>query len=257
MTKARINVRRAYREQLRLFINLSNTVRNLIRNLFKRYADLAEAEYLNSESIDDDFFDELNTDLYFILRNNVATVYDQVNSKFKRDRLRKQDDEFNELVMAFVSQFTAQNVTNISNTTKNKIKKEIELGLQAGLALSTIAENIKKSNAFSPVRATLIARTETHQAMNAANQDIAKTLGLNKPVKRWASALDDRTRSWHRSMDGVTIKENEDFSVLTPISGGGFVEKKMSYAGDAKGGASNVINCICFVLYFDEDDIVE
>ena len=110
MTKARINVRRAYREQLRLFINLSNTVRNLIRNLFKRYADLAEAEYLNSESIDDDFFDELNTDLYFILRNNVATVYDQVNSKFKRDRLRKQDDEFNELVMAFVSQFTAQNV---------------------------------------------------------------------------------------------------------------------------------------------------
>ena len=44
---------------------------------------------------------------------------------------------------------------------------------------------------------------------------------------------------------------------MTPIAGGGVVEKELQFAGDPNGGASNTINCRCFVLYYDEGDIVE
>ena len=69
--------------------------------------------------------------------------------------------------------------------------------------------------------------------------------------------MDDRTRDWHRQTNGQRVGIDEAFTVLTPIKGGGVVPKKMQYTGDPEGGASNVINCRCFVVYYDEDDIVE
>ena len=44
---------------------------------------------------------------------------------------------------------------------------------------------------------------------------------------------------------------------MTPISGGGVAEKELQYAGDPQGGASNTINCRCFVIYYDEGDIID
>ena len=55
----------------------------------------------------------------------------------------------------------------------------------------------------------------------------------------------------------MQVGVDEDFLVMTPISGGGFVEKPMQYPGDMKGGPSNVINCRCFTFNYDEDDIVD
>jgi len=31
----------------------------------------------------------------------------------------------------------------------------------------------------------------------------------------------------------------------------------MSFAGDSKGGAKNVVNCRCVIIYVDEQDIIE
>ena len=58
-------------------------------------------------------------------------------------------------------------------------------------------------------------------------------------------------------MNLMQVGVDEDFLVMTPISGGGFVEKPMSFPGDMKGGPSNVINCRCFTFNYDEDDIVD
>ena len=93
--------------------------------------------------------------------------------------------------------------------------------------------------------------------MSYGNQEIAKRLGLQKPQKEWVSAMDDRTRDWHRQTNGQRVGIDDAFTVLTPIKGGGVVHKEMQYTGDPEGGASNVINCRCFVIYYDEDDIVE
>ena len=66
-------------------------------------------------------------------------------------------------------------------------------------------------------------------------------------IKRWASTNDGRTRSHHSAANGQQRPMNEDF-----IVGGA----PMAYAGDPKGGARNVINCRCVIIYADEQDVV-
>jgi len=257
MAKVRIDRRKDYREQLRLFVTLSNAVRIKIRQLFKSYGKKAENHFLRSQSIPDQFYLDLFEELLEILTQSTSRIMKEVDTRLRRTRLIKQEDEMETIINAYVAQYTAQNVRNITDTTRNNLKKEIELGINAGLSIAQISKNIRKNKSFSPVRATLIARTESHQAMNHGNQEMAKRLGLNKPIKEWASALDVRTRSWHSDMNGKRVEIDRDFIVNTPIKGGGIVEKPMAYAGDSKGGASNVINCRCFILYYDSDDLVE
>tara|TARA_R100001440_G_scaffold539_3_gene1599 strand:- start:2379 stop:3599 length:1221 start_codon:yes stop_codon:yes gene_type:complete len=93
--------------------------------------------------------------------------------------------------------------------------------------------------------------------MNFGNQKLAGRLGLNRPVKEWVSAMDERTRTWHVSMNGTQVDIKDKFTVPTPVSGGAFVDREMMYAGDPNGGATNVINCRCFVIYHDADDVVD
>ena len=67
-----------------------------------------------------------------------------------------------------------------------------------------------------------------------------------KMMKKWVSTNDKRTRSAHVLANGQIVDMNEDFMV------GGV---PMEYAGDPKGGASNVINCRCVIIYADERDM--
>ena len=65
-------------------------------------------------------------------------------------------------------------------------------------------------------------------------------------LKKWVATNDARTRTAHSLASGQIVDMNEDFTVDgTP----------MSYAGDPKGGAKNVINCRCIIIYADEEDM--
>ena len=255
MPKVRINKRKEYKEQLRLFITLSNRVRRSIRKHFSEYADLAEALFNDVSQVPDEYYEDYYNDLLTILSASARDVIITMGNRLQRTRIMKKSDEIDPVIIDYVGTQTAQNVRNITETTRKAIQAEISLGLETGLSNPQISKNIRKSTGFSPKRATLIARTETHQAMNYGNQKVAERLGLKKPVKEWASALDERARSWHVNMNGVQVGIDEPFKIMTPVAGGGVVEKQLQYAGDANGGATNVINCRCFVLYYDADDI--
>ena len=66
-------------------------------------------------------------------------------------------------------------------------------------------------------------------------------------LKKWVATNDERTRSNHVQANGQTVDMSEDFIV------GGV---QMGFAGDSKGGAKNVINCRCVIVYADERDMV-
>jgi len=257
MARVRIDRRKDYKEQLRLFVSLSNAVRIQIRELFKKYSNRASREFTRDLKISETYYIDFYNDLLDILIRSSTRIIEEIDIRIKRSRMVKQNEEIDPIVSAYISQYTANNVSNVSETTKKYIKKEIELGIEAGLEISTIASNIRNSTAFKPTRATLIARTESHQAMNYGSLEVAKKMGLKKPIKEWASAVDDRTRSWHRVLNGTRVDVDKDFIINTPVKGGGFIEKPMAYPSDARGGASNVINCRCFLLYYDSDDIVD
>lgn len=257
MAKVRINKRKEYKEQLRLFITLSNNVRRKIRKHFKDYGDLAESLFDDIGEVPNEYYDDYYNDMLTILSASAREVIITMGNRLHRTRISKKSDEIDPVIVDYVGTQTAQNVRNITETTRKDIQKQISLGLETGLSNPQISKNIRKSTGFSAKRATLIARTETHQAMNYGNQSVAKRLGLKKPVKEWASALDERARSWHVNMNGVQVGIDEPFKIMTPVAGGGVVEKELQYAGDANGGATNVINCRCFVIYYDEEDLTD
>ena len=49
----------------------------------------------------------------------------------------------------------------------------------------------------------------------------------------------------------IYIKDRNVFLII-PIVGG----TEMDFAGDSAGGAKNVVNCRCVIIYADEQDIV-
>lgn len=142
-------------------------------------------------------------------------------------------------------------LSNMSRRQSNAIRREIERLRLEDKTLPEIARAIQeKFSGLFRSRAALIARTETHNAQSRANHlyhaAVQEELGLNM-MKRWVAVNDERTRSFHADANGQTVAMDEDF-----IVGGA----AMAHAGDSKGGARNVINCRCVIVYVDENDVV-
>ena len=254
--RIRISRRKEYREKLYLYLNLTKKLNAKLKKFFKKYAIKASTKYKQGIFLENIYLLEFTDELYKILANHYRVVIEVNAERLVRQRYKKASQEVDTIIAEYVAVHTATEVTYITDTTLKKLKKTIKNGLTDGDSIDDISRNIKKSNAFSTTRATLIARTETHSAMNEGNLAITKTLALNNPVKEWNNAMDGRSRYWHKSMDtGKPIPIDEDFVVLTPTKYGA-VEKRMSYAGDSRGGAINVCNCRCFITYYDEEDEV-
>lgn len=102
-------------------------------------------------------------------------------------------------------------------------------------------------------RAEVIARTETHTALNTGKfeqmRQMAENAGLNDDqiMAKWQSVRDARTRDTHRHMNGKEV------SYGTPFNVGG---NSMRFPGDTSLGASRsqTINCRCTVTYTVKED---
>ena len=257
--KIRISRRRNYREQLRLYLNLTKRLNAKLKKLFRQASRKASTKYAQGMFVDDIFMIEYADDLYKILANQYRTVITQSAKRITEQRFKKADDEVNTIIEAYIITHTATEVTRISETTRKLLSATILKGIKDGDSIEDISKSIRKSNAFSENRATLIARTETHTAMNAGNQAITKTLALSEPVKEWNSAL------WTTDQE-LGIKQWTDvlsqylltmpFIVNTPTKYGPYSIIECKYTGDSNGGAANVCNCRCFTSYYDKDDEV-
>lgn len=166
--------------------------------------------------------------------------------------VERKEDEFGSLYRAFITAQGSKRIKDISNTQVNKLNRIIEMGLDKGQGEAEIARNIrdKMGPGFTLKRAGVIARTETHNAASYANHEQAKLMEVPL-TKRWVSTNDGRTRSHHSSLNGTEVEMEDDF--VTVIKG---IKYPMSYPGDPRGGAANVINCRCVVLYVEAEDAV-
>lgn len=251
--KIKINRRKDYREQLRLYLSLVKSLNAKLKKLFNKVSIKASAEYKLGLFVDDIFFLEYSDELYKILANHFRTVIKVSGRRLIKQRVKQDEQEINTLIEEYIILHTAAEVTNIAETTRKKLSATIKKGLDNGDSIDDISRDIKKSSAFSTSRATLIARTETHNAMNEGTIAIANTMNLEEPQKEWNNALDNRSRSWHKRMDGKLKPVNEKFEVVTPTKYGPEV-RLMNSPGDSQGGAANVCNCRCFLTIYDKED---
>ena len=145
-----------------------------------------------------------------------------------------------QLLQEFLQVRILTRIRQVNQTTRERIASVIQDGINAGLAHRDIAAKIRDSGKVNRVRAMAISRTEVNTAMNQGKLLAVKSSDLLYN-KGWSAHADSRTRPDHLAMlDSDMIPLEEDF-----IVGG----EPMSYPGDPRGSAKNVINCRCSLVF--------
>lgn len=169
-----------------------------------------------------------------------------------RFEVKEAESLFVSLARAWVMARVAEKVTAIVNTTRKQaesiIRRVTDTAIQEGLGQEALARLMRKTFAeqgsgLSRARASVIARTETHNAANSAAHEAIRSTGL--PIrKEWVTATDGREREAHSLADGQIVDINSPFLVDG---------EEMMYPGDQAGSAANVINCRCAVAHIVDD----
>ena len=152
------------------------------------------------------------------------------------------NEEFIKAILDFFATDMFNTVTNITETTRNFIREQVEQGIQQQLSLDEII-NKMLSSGITKNRAALISRTETMKGANAAEQIGSDRTGL-ATRKEWISVRDHRTRHDHINVDGSIVPDGSPFNV------GGYMMLRpgaIKTTDGQKVPAREVCNCRCCV----------
>jgi len=119
----------------------------------------------------------------------------------------------------------------INDTTKNQLKDTLREGIGQGEGIPELRNRVK--DVFSEAstnRADTIARTETAQAFEAANQQAMQESGVVLR-QQWLTARDDRVRLSHFALEGKIVPLGEKFDSI-----------------DGKISPGEPINCRCTAI---------
>lgn len=128
----------------------------------------------------------------------------------------------------------------VVDTTWHAVQDAIVDGEAAGENIDGISKRI--GHVFTQAkgyRSRMIARTETIGAANAGAFRGANQTGVVEN-KVWLAAVDHRTRSSHVTADGQAVALKAKFNVGA---------SKMDHPGDPEGGAGEVVNCRCTMMF--------
>ncbi|MEK9767831.1 MAG: phage minor head protein [Betaproteobacteria bacterium] len=242
--RRRIFPRQEWIEQNRLRNNFERRLFNSLRRKFRQIGSALSVEYSQSNFAPSSLI--FNSQIAETLIPHYTAVIEAFGLRVIRNREQKQETQFETLIREYIASYGAQRITQISSTTRKQIERIIGSGVSDSLSLDQIAKNIYDfmSGAFSRTRAATIARTETHNAASYANHLVHESFDVPL-VKQWVSSNDDRAREAHRQANGQQADMNSPFLI------GGL---PMQYPGDPMGGASNVINCRCVLIYVEKEE---
>ena len=256
----RVSDAQEFRIQLRLRNNLERSMLREVSRIFRTWLSSTLFLYREYSTFQRGVAQSrLNEELFPALQRQYRKIFETIieanvnrhqgNQKAEEAFIFGRSINFEELVEQYFANRDLV-LSGISSQLARRIDQLIQQGRADDLTLDQIARNVNRI--LGPTiraRANLIARTETHNAASFANHqyysDVADELEINMK-KKWIAISDARTRSFHADASGQVRDMDDDFDV-----GGA----KMSYPGDPRGGARNVINCRCVVSYVDERDL--
>lgn len=138
-------------------------------------------------------------------------------------------------------------MVNTPDTVFDLVASQVAAGANEGESIPQLAKRVDSILSATDTerwanRATVVARTETLGALNAARTDVfdlvAQTLGGDYE-QVWIATLDKRTRTSHRSADGQRVPLGNPFTV-----GGA----SLRYPGDPYGPGKETIQCRCSTI---------
>lgn len=245
--RRRISRRKEFQEQTRLRKNYEKKFRKQLLKFFKIFFDEYASLYQNNVSTSKLILDQQNI-LFQLFAQHYSTVIRAFGARML-EMLQKNEEQFEIIYQEYLRENGGTKIVGIVETTRRSIVKIIEDNLEENEGQVVIANRIRQyaNSSYTRYRANTIARTETHNAASFANQKIAESQAIPNLKKQWSTTQDNRSRDIHLAVNGQKVGLDEDFIV------GGM---PMSYPGDPRGGAKNVINCRCVLLYVTDDDEV-
>jgi len=146
----------------------------------------------------------------------------------------------NPRVTAFIQARKQRFSFEVNQSTLQKLKAELVAGLEAGETMDLLAVRVNKVFDFAETwRALRIARTETTISLNTGVHEAYNQTGIVKK-QMWLSARDEKVRSSHIAMDGITVPLDGKFETMSG--------DLLRYPGDPQGSAAEIINCRCTLL---------
>ena len=247
---SRVSIAKEIREVSRLRLQFEKQMARKMESLFRTAGNRAAAAYEAGTSVENANV-TLQAEVGSVFRASYAAVIEKFAQRVVENR--KRATQFEALVFQYYAKEGASKVVGVTQTTKNKIRRAIEVADKEALGVGPTAKLIKEytGGAIGRARATTIARTETHAAASYATDAATRELNLPSQKKRWVSVSDARTRSGHAAANGQEVGIDEPF--LVPFNGQTI---KMKYPHDGSGGAGNNINCRCLAVYFTDEDAI-
>lgn len=192
----------------------------------------------------------LETAVAALMRESYQTIGQRAATAIKDTQGRAgkravpMDPAFESGMGRYIRRNAARKVKDVDATTKARIAREIQRGIDEGLDNREVAANIREGGVIdSAYRSQVIARTESHSAANAGSLQSA----IESEVvlaKEWISTEDERTRDGSDGGFDHTNVANVPIDKPFVVSG-----EKLMYPGDPAGSAGNVINCRCAIGY--------
>jgi len=174
---------------------------------------------------------------------HAAYTYKQINSLGRSAKsVSFFSDAWRRLMNLFYTNSAADRVSDVTDTTRERIRKILDDADEQGLTTSEKADYIVEQlddPAFNRQRALVIARTESTTAANKG-ASIGNEDADYETVKQWLAIEDAVTRPSHADADGQTVENTEYF-----IVGG----ESCQYPGDPILSAKESIQCRCTSVY--------
>jgi SPP1 gp7 family putative phage head morphogenesis protein len=125
--------------------------------------------------------------------------------------------------VSFIQKFAFDNVTKLTEDTKDNLRKEMAMGLMNGESISKLKLRIMDVMDTTIDRAEMITRTESVRAFNVGHFQAAKESGLELK-KQWSTHEDERTCESCGYLDGQIVDMDKPFkdqkgkeSLLSPF----------------------------------------
>jgi len=144
-------------------------------------------------------------------------------------------DAFNPLFKKWIKDYGAEQVKEINDTTKEKLRATLTEGIEGGEGIPKLRDRVSAvMDEAKRSRTEKIARTETHNTVEAGTFETYK--GAKIEQKEWLTTIDSRERDSHAAINGEVVDVDKPFS------------NGLMYPGDSSGPAAQVVNCRCTLL---------
>ena len=142
---------------------------------------------------------------------------------------------------SLLPQYTLNVAKDVRWNTK-RLNSEVLQGILQGDSIPKIAKRLERVENMNKNASIRTARTMVTSAENKGRMDMLEKAESEGIIcqKKWISALDTRTRDWHRDLNGVSQDRDKPFENSVG---------KIMYPGDPSADAANVYNCRCKIGY--------